>query len=298
MGISVGASYEDRGVRRNCHDFFGVALSIPMSDKKPRGEKRQKVFAGGATQPAAQESASSKDTRPEPMPEDQEEKRVAKNRVAYGAGPMNALTGRVMPRAERILEDMYAWYETYAWYEAPVDVDDDVPAVFRHLQNTLFQNVTVPLPEDQWKHLDVGDASQPAAQGDVGGVSQPAAQGGARLVVSREHVARQVQTVIACREKWLRDQGLPLDTMMRGDLADRFLEATKCEFHASAEQQEFQKKDAAYKKQIQPGKHSRWSRHIRKLGGTTQMWTLLSFTSRFDVTFLVDTIQRDRKSVV
>ena len=55
LNVSVGASYEDRGIRRDCHDFFGVALSIPMSDKNLRGRKRQQVSAGGATQPAAKE---------------------------------------------------------------------------------------------------------------------------------------------------------------------------------------------------------------------------------------------------
>ena len=49
--------------------------------------------------------------------------------------------------------------------------------------------MTIRLAEDVWKHPDVGGASQPAAQGE------------ARLVVSREYVARQVQTVIAWREK-------------------------------------------------------------------------------------------------
>ena len=97
------------------------------------------------------------------------------------AGAMNALTGRVMPHAERIVQEMYDWYE------ARVD-DEELHAVFRHLQNTLFKNVTVQLPEDVWKHPDVGGASQPAAQGE------------AHLVVSREHVARQVQSVIAWRE--------------------------------------------------------------------------------------------------
>ena len=43
------------------------------------------------------------------------------------------------------------------------------------------------------------------------------------------------------------------------------------------------------------GMHSRWSRHIQKLGGTTQMWTLLSFTGRFDVEFLEDAIARGKK---
>ena len=32
-------------------------------------------------------------------------------------------------------------------------------------------------------------------------------------------------------------------------------------------------------------KHSRWSRHTQRLGGTSQMWTLLSFTGSFDPDF-------------
>ena len=119
----------------------------------------------------------------------------------------------------------------YDWYEDRVD-DEELHVVFRHLQNTLFKNVTVQLLEDVWKDPDVGGASQPAAQGE------------AHLVVSREHVARQVQTVIAWREKWLRDRGLPLDTVSRGDLADCFLDDAKYEFHASAEERELQARDA------------------------------------------------------
>ena len=53
--VSVGASYEDRGIRKDQHDFFGVALSIPMSDKNPRGQKRQQDSASGVTQPASKE---------------------------------------------------------------------------------------------------------------------------------------------------------------------------------------------------------------------------------------------------
>ena len=104
------------------------------------------------------------------------------------AGPMNALTGRVMPSAERIVQEMCDWYE------ARVD-DEELHAVFRHLQNTLFKNVTVQLPEDVWKHPDVGGASEPAAQGET------------HLVVSREHVARRVQTVIAWRENVCKTEG-------------------------------------------------------------------------------------------
>ena len=44
LDVSVGASYDDRGIRKDSHDFFGVALSIPMSDKNPRGQKRPDVI--------------------------------------------------------------------------------------------------------------------------------------------------------------------------------------------------------------------------------------------------------------
>ena len=146
--------------------------------------------------------------------------------------------------------------------------------------------MTIRLAEYVWKHSDVDGASQPAAQGE------------ARLVVSKEYVARQVQTVIAWREKWLQDKRLPLDTVLRGDLADSFLDAAQYEFHASAEQQELQERDADCGKGIQDGKHSRWSQHMQKLGGTPEMWTLLSCAGRFDVEFLEDAIARGKKEPV
>ena len=180
---------------------------------------------------------------------------------------MNALTGRIMPRAEKIVQDMYDWYEARA-------DDEDLDVVFRHIQNMLFKNVTVQLPEYVWMHPDVGGASQPAAQGE------------AHLVVSREYVACQVQKVITTRETWLRRQGLPLDTMLRDDLVEHFLKDAKAEFHSSAEQQALQGRDADIPgKTVSQGKHSRWGRHQQKLGGTAQMWTLLSFTGCFDVAF-------------
>ena len=118
--------------------------------------------------------------------------------------------------------------------------------------------------------------------------------------VSREYVACQVQAVLAWREKWLQDNRLPLDTLIRGDMADRFLCAAKDEFHTSAKQSDLQDKDqkCGGNKKVHKGMHSRWSRHIQKLGGTSQMWTLLSFTGRFDVEFLEDAMVRGQKGPV
>ena len=173
-----------------------------MSDKDPRGQKRQQVSASGAIQPASKEQGQVHYAAPEdpqdrratpegstsgatqpvhfaptqesgsstsgaaqsvaPLPQDPEEKRVAKNKVVYTkaaflgfyesreyaekewaaaplvgrAGPMNALTGRAMPDAERIVQEIYDWYEDRV-------EDEELHAVLRHLQNTLFKNVTV-----------------------------------------------------------------------------------------------------------------------------------------------------------
>ena len=45
-------------------------------------------------------------------------------------------------------------------------------------------------------------------------------------------------------------------------------------------------------KRVQEGKHSRWTRNLQRLGGTHQMWTILSFTGRFDVAYLEECIAK------
>ena len=166
--------------------------------------------------------------------------------------------------------------DMYAWYLAHIE-DEDIPEVFRHLQHTLFKNVTKELDTDVWKGPATGGASQPAVKREV------------RMVVSREYVTQQVKTVIESREKWLKENHLPLNTVLRGEKADQFLDDMKADYHASPEQQGYQNRDADQgksRKSIQAGKHSRWSRNQQRLGGTPQMWTLLSFTGRFDVEYL------------
>ena len=121
------------------------------------------------------------------------------------AGPMNALIGRAMPRAERIVQALHDLYS------ARVNAED-LDEVFLNLQNLLFKNVKVPLEEDVWRHPDLGGASQPAAQGEAEVLE-------AHLVVTREHVARQVETVIKYRENgWKqRPANGDNDARRRGD---------------------------------------------------------------------------------
>ena len=69
-----------------------------------------------------------------------------------GERPVNSISGPVMPNAEMILQDMYAWYNDR--------VDEPVDEVFRQLQNTLFKNVKAPVA-DVWSRRDPGGAFQP-----------------------------------------------------------------------------------------------------------------------------------------
>ena len=117
--------------------------------------------------------------------------------------------------------------------------------MFRVLQSTLFKNVIVSLPEDAWQHLDVGTTSQPAAEGET------------HFFVSKEYVACQVHTMIDWGEKRLQAKDLPLDTVIRKELADRFLEDAKNKFHASKTQQQLQQKDRDNRKRVKQGIHSR-----------------------------------------
>ena len=62
----------------------------------------------------------------------------------------------------------------------------------------------------------------------------------------QEHVAHQVRKVIAWREKWLAQQGLPTNTLMNYEQKEAFLQASKEEYHNRPEQRERQERDAAF----------------------------------------------------
>ena len=172
--------------------------------------------------------------------------RVARNRVAYtreellayyssrekaqskwdnaappGLGLRNALT-----HSDAILKDMRRWYEERLDGE-------DVSVAWKHLQQCLFKTVTVPLDADIWRNPNLG-AAQPEDESE-----------GQVMVVSKEHVARQVREVIAWREKWLAQVGLPMNTLMNNEQKDAFLTASKEEYHNRPDQRERQDQDAA-----------------------------------------------------
>jgi len=107
------------------------------------------------------------------------------------------------------------------------------------------------------------------------------------MVVSKEHVAQQVRDIIAWREKWLEQAGLPMDTFMNNEQKDAFLAASKEAYHNRPDQRERQERDARElgRQFVKEKQKSRWARNLQRLAGTTQMWHVLSFTGRFDPDF-------------
>ena len=63
------------------------------------------------------------------------------------------------------------------------------------------------------------------------------------MVVSKEHVARQVGEVIARRQKWLAQKMLPMDTFINDDQKEAFLKASKDEYHNRPDQKARQQRD-------------------------------------------------------
>ncbi len=163
------------------------------------------------------------------------------------------------------------------WYEERLG-GGDVSVGWKHLQQCLVKTVTVPLNADIWRNPNLG-AAQPEDESE-----------GQVIVVSKEHVAHQVREVIAWREKWLAQEGLPRNTFMNNEEKDAFLKASKEEYHSRPDQRERQERDAAIggKQSVNQRKKSRWARNLQRLAGTTQMWHALSFTGKFDPAFFAN----------
>ena len=303
--VTIGQSYKDRGMRRDCHDFFGVTLSVPLCrsspEKKPRLEEaltgRAAEASASVSQPSVSVSSSAENSSSARAQEDSETckeqfealanpKTTAPPGLSEGAsasaapsqnvdetkgrGPRNALTHGV---ADCLVAQMKQWYAER------ID-DDDVSTTWKHLHKLLFKKVRVPYPSDMWSGS--ASVSQPSAsQGD-----EPA--DGLPMVVSEEFVAMQVKSVIERREQWLTDNNLPLSTIMIGSQKDEFLAEIKAEYHGSADQQQRQANDKANGKPVPAGKKQRWNRECQRRGGTTQMFHLLSFSGRWDPDFFAN----------
>jgi len=325
--VTIGASYKDRGVRNDSHDFFGVTVSVPLfripeapSEKQIRFEdnvdvkcikarwsnKADDVIPASTcvSQPGADDAPSASASTSQPQlsddmtpastcvsqpgaddassvsastsqPQRSDDLTPASTCVsqpgADDASSASAFTSqpqrRHQPRnalshgvADSIVKDMKAWYAERA-------DDEGVAKTWKHLHTVLFKKVRVRNPNDIWW------------QGSDDTVE------GLPMVVSAEFVALQVKKVIERREQWLRDNSLPLQTIMNENQKDVFLKEVKAEYHGSDDQKRRQEADKAGGKNLQAGKKQRWSRECQRRGGTTQMFHLLSFSGRWDASF-------------
>ena len=93
------------------------------------------------------------------------------------------------------------------------------------------------------------------------------------MVVPAEYVQ-----AIERRENWLRDNSLPLDTVMNEPQKHAFLKEVKDEFHGSPDQKRLQEFDKAGKRNVQASKRNRWCRECQRRAGTVQMFYQLSFS--------------------
>ena len=303
--ISIGASYTDRGMRPDSHDFFGVKLKMPLlhlpgqdnnGASQPAVATAKMVEAGSScsAHPAANTDAGPSQGVKRPVEASHPEWRCAPNGMDYTWmefvehwGPNRAhreweragqhqLPDRNSPTYgvpyKSILDDMRAWWAQ----KAEALEGGDTTTLWKHLQITLFKKVRVPVPVDVWMppcfdatQLEAGEEQQEQT-----------------MVVSAEYVAYQIWDLLTWRNQWLRNvEDLPEDTVLSGRLAEDFLKDTKAAYHDHPEQRERQDDDARNGLNVMKRKRSRWCRHQQRQAGTTQMWTLLSFTGRFDPQF-------------
>ena len=143
--------------------------------------------------------------------------------------------------------------ELYRWYEERLDAGTKRSA-WRHLHQCLYRRVRVC---------------------------------GVLMLVSKEDVTRQVRGVIEWRERWLRLNNLPLDTLMDSTQKDEFLTESKDKFHTHPDQKRKQERDFQQggKDLMKKRMKSRWNLHCQREGGTIPMWQVLSFSGKFDPNF-------------
>ena len=143
--------------------------------------------------------------------------------------------------------------ELYRWYEERLDAGTKRSA-WRHLHQCLYRRVRV---------------------------------SGVLMLVSKEDVTRQVRGVIEWRERWLRMNNFPLDTLMDSTQKDEFLTESKDKFHTHPDQKRKQERDFQQggKDLMKKRMKSRWDLFCQREGGSKPMWEVLSFSGRFDPNF-------------
>jgi len=220
-----------RGVRKDCHDCFGIELLVPLS-VVPAPPVAQPAPPGltsdGASQPAGkldvnlsdENAATNKQSTSKQSEEATSEQSVGASEPAapQKSKDRNSITYGVANAAEKVLKSMLCWYEGRLDSDPP---DFENNPVFEHLGKIIFKKVTRPVPNDLWWSAgEHGDAAQLTDAPTV------------QLVVSKQYTAWMVQDTIQRREAWLESQTLPLNTAMNDPQRAAFLDHIKAEYRA------------------------------------------------------------------
>ena len=165
--------------------------------------------------------------------------------------------------------------------------EDELFNEAKQLRSLLFQHTKKPVPEDLWI-----PCKGPAGE-----------QQFVDAVVSEGYVLEKLMLCIQTREDWLTSQNFPTDMKMRhGPAYERaaFVKHCKDKFHAEPHQLRQQQRDYAEggANLRKNKKKSRWARHMQIEMGSKQLWEVVSFTGKFDSTFLNDLLVMKRDAAV
>ena len=275
--IPIGQSYQHPGIRNDVHDFFGVPLYMPLFQEASPSEDAQAAVQAPAPGGADEKVTEGQEPDPQTLLTD-----------APQPGPQAPTSATASPREKRCRRAKNLLDELRSWYDNREDTwEAGEEKAMDHLHRFLFRKVKHRLKEDKWW--------TPPLQW-----TRPDNDPGYQvMVVSKEYVAKQVREIIEKRETWLSEQGHELDTCMNAEQRTAFLTYCKKEFHNRKDQKKLQERDReadALRREnheknlnlLMNRKKSRWNLHCQRLGGTIQMWLLLSFTGRFETKFFRD----------
>ena len=318
--IAIGKSYDDRGMRNDSHDAFGVTVKVPvlLGDVTQLAEKASATSSATAS---AEEPVYKK-TRNKDEGSKSEEVKAEENKAEPDIASIkkkilksfHELEQQFLKKVRAVEQELKQMrLQNEAKKGEAVDpqkkdklFDESDPGftpdfsrdeaeettagkILREMRQWYDEHADDPTAAESWKSLSnflykkVKNFQEDDLWLDQPGDGQSSGDvSQPKLVVSAEFVALHVKQVIEVREKFLQARNLPLNTVMEDGLIQEFLKEAKHEYHSRPDQVQRQKQDKENRKPVAAGKKQRWSRNLQRLAGSTQMWQFLSFSGRWN----------------
>lgn len=174
------------------------------------------------------------------------------------------------------------WEKMTDWFQAKISLEYGVPDghlhVIRHLRQIIFKQVKHPVPADIFAVGDLQPAAEPMIEG----------------VVSEAYTACRVKNTVKTRDAWLRQRGLPLNTLMNDSQRQAFVADIRNAYQQEPHQRFLQQRDRQEAKpQLEKyRKKSRWARTLQRRCGTKALCEVISFSGRLLPDFLDDVLEQ------